>query len=132
MNQRMIYKPGLFQPFEADAVIKPYSLVKIEDDGKIVACAAATDIVLGVTGKQGAAKAGDTVDIILDGIVLVRVHAAIASPAGDLYPHADGRVQRIAWAANYRRAGIWVGGAAGAQDDLVSMLITRDAGKLAA
>jgi len=116
--------------FEASAAIKPYSLVQLDGTtGKVKPTAGLGNYPLGAVQEVGAAKAGDSVTVHLDGIVLLRAHAAATGNAlAYALPQADGRAALAAAIGNNNLGvGRWVQGAAGAQDDLVSVLIDRHA-----
>lgn len=122
--------PGLIVPFEAGAAIKPYSLVKLKADGTVIPAAADTDVAIGAVQQVGASKAGVTVDVTLDGIVLLRAKAAQANPStvNWVFPDTDGTANIKAWADDHVSAGIWVDGKLAAANDLFSALLTRQFG----
>ena len=116
---------GMAATFEAAAAIKPHSLVKLDARGKAVPASKGTDYAIGAVQEVGAAKAGDSVTVHLSGIVLLRA-AEASSNLAYAVPAADGRcVLKTAIANTDIVAGRWVGGKAGAQNDLVSVLLDR-------
>jgi hypothetical protein len=73
---------GLQKTFYAGAAVAANRIVKPgADDTKVVQGAAATDKLIGVSDNLGGAS-GDTIDVILDGVALVKAGGTIAF--GDL------------------------------------------------
>jgi len=70
--------PTLTKNFVAEAAIAANIIVKQGTaDGQVLAGAADTDFIFGVTGELGAAAANDRVDVIVAGIAEIEVGGAI-------------------------------------------------------
>lgn len=101
------------------AAVAANRIVKVgADDTKVVVGAAATDKIFGVSDNIGGAS-GESIDVILDGIALVKAGGTIAF--GDLVT-SDGTGQGIATTTAGNR---WIGVAmeGGVSGDLVGVRI---------
>lgn len=97
----------------ANRIVKPGA-----DNTKVIVGAAATDKVIGVSDNLGAAS-GETLDVILDGIALVKAGGSISM--GDLVA-SDGTGQAVATTtATHRYIGVAMEDAA--SGDLIGVRI---------
>lgn len=94
-----------WRPFEANGAIEAYSIVHLNNDGKVQSAKSAANNnaaivlpVIGVIGSRDVAD-GETVDVATAGIAPVKYHAAIN--AGQLVGAAeDGHAQPLSSAGN--------------------------------
>lgn len=98
--------PTLIKTYTAGAAIGAYTAVKFSADNTVVAAAAATDIVIGVTGAL-ATDSGAQCDVIMAGIAEIEYgdtvtrgallvsdadgHAVVAAPAATVTNNTIGR-----------------------------------------
>ncbi|TVO53851.1 DUF2190 family protein [Denitromonas halophila] len=84
--------PVLIKALVAEAAVLPYRVVKFGSaDGYAVQAAAATDTSVGLADNLGQADAGDTVDVIVNGVGEAEAGAAVTRGAR-LTSDASGRV----------------------------------------
>jgi hypothetical protein len=109
----------LQKTFYAGATVAANRIVKPgADNTKVVVGAAATDKLIGVSDSIGGAT-GDTIDVILDGIALVKAGGTVAM--GDLIT-SDGTGQAIATTTASNRV-IGVAMEDGVSGDLIGVRI---------
>ena len=114
--------PQLWKSYNAGAAIAAYTLVKYSAAETVVAAAASTDAIIGVSHDIAAAS-GERVDVAHDGIVFVVAGAAVAQGAL-LTADASGRAITAAPAAgsNARIIGFAIEAATAAGDVIRVML----------
>lgn len=106
----------LFKNFTAGGAIAAYTIVKFSAAETVVAAAAVSDLLIGVSHDIAAAS-GERVDVALDGVAYVVAGAAVALGA-QLTSDASGRAVTAAPAAgtNNRVIGVALEAAAAAGD----------------
>lgn len=115
--------PGLIKAFNAAAVIAAFRICKPSGTGNdVVQAAAATDLSIGVTGEVGAKAIGDTVDLVMTGLVDVQ-YGGNVSRGQELTSDADGKAVAAAPAQGVNNRVIGIAVVAGAADDIGKMLI---------
>src|SRR6266404_2666864 len=81
-GESTVPNPGLIKSYNAEGGINPYTIVKFgANDFGVVAAAAATDKLIGVTREFGSAS-GEPIDVIHDGVTYVKLGGTVAR--GDL------------------------------------------------
>lgn len=111
---------SLQKTFYADAAINANRIVKPgASDTQVVQGAAATDKLIGISDNLGQTVVGDTLDVILDGIALVKAGGTIAF--GDLIT-SDATGQAVVTTTASNRI-IGVAMEAGVVGDLVGVRI---------
>ena len=114
---------GLDKNYTAEAVIAPYRIAKFGATDSVVAqAAAATDLLIGVTGKVSATVIGERVDVSRSGIREVEYGGAVARGA-TLTADASGRAITAAPAAGSNVRTIGVAEVSGVLGDIGSLLI---------
>lgn len=114
----------LNKSYTAEGVIPAYRIVKFGTaDGGVLVAAAATDKVIGVTGRLGFAAIGDRGDVVRAGIAEVEYGATVAA-GDDLMSDGSGRAIVAAASAGANVRTIGQAEVAGVVSDIGSMLIS--------
>lgn len=113
---------GLTKTFTATGAIPAYSLVKFgSNDGEVVAAAAATDKIIGVSTEIAAAS-GERCDVQVDDIAFVLLGGSVTR--GDLLTSdANGAGVTAAPAAGANNRIIGIAMKSGASGDVIDVLI---------
>lgn len=115
---------GLDKNYNADAAIAAYRIVKFgAADGNVAQAAAATDLLIGTTGRVTATAIGERVDVGRSGIREVEYGGAVTRGA-KLTADALGRAVAAAPAAGANAQIIGVAEVSGVLGDIGSMLIS--------
>ena len=114
---------SLDKNYTADAAIAAYRIAKFgAADGAVAIAAAATDLLIGVTGRVTATVAGERVDVSRSGIREVEYGGAVTRGA-TLTSDASGRAIVAAPAAGANVRTIGVAEVSGVLGDIGSLLI---------
>lgn len=114
---------GLTKTFTATGAIPAYSLVKFgSNDGEVVAAAAATDKIIGVSTEIAAAS-GERCDVQVDDIAYVLLGGSVTR--GDLLTSdSAGAAVAAAPATGVNNRIIGIALTSGSSGDVINMLIT--------
>lgn len=114
---------GLLKNYVATAAIAAYRIVKFgTNDGEVTQAAAATDLLIGTTGRVTAAAANDRVDVIRSGIAEVEYGGTVAR-GDELTADASGQAVVAAPAAGSNVRIIGIAEVSGVSGDIGSVFI---------
>lgn len=115
--------PGLTKTLKAGAAITKNRIVKFgADDNHVIQGAAATDALIGVADRLGAAAAEDQVDVHLSGVVEVEFGGTVTR-GGLLTSDANGKAVAAAPAPGVNNAVIGRAVVSGVAGDIGSVLL---------
>jgi len=114
--------PKLIKTYNAEGAINPYTIVKFgANDLGVIAAAAATDKLIGVTRELGS-NSGEPVDVIHDGITYIKLGGTVAR--GDfLTSDASGQAVVAAPAAGSNNRIIGFARQSGVVGDVVDVVL---------
>jgi hypothetical protein len=116
---------GLIKNFTAQGAIPAYRIAKFGSaDGTVVAAAAVSDLLLGVSTRVPADAAGDRVDIVLSGIAEVEYGGNVTRGA-KLTANASGAAVAAAPSAGANNQIIGIAMVSGVAGDIGAVMISQ-------
>lgn len=116
--------PQLIKSFNAEAAVSPFRIVKVgAADGGVIQGAAASDVLLGVSGEMGQSTVGGRCDVVMDGIADVEYGGTVTRGAR-LTSDATGRAVAAAPAAGTNNGVIGIALVSGVVGDIGSALVS--------
>jgi hypothetical protein len=114
---------GLIKNYTADGAIGAYRIVKFGSaDGNVAQASAATDLLIGVTGRVTAEAANERVDVIRSGIAEVE-YGGNVTRGKKLTANADGKAIEAAPSDGDNVQVIGIAEVSGVSGDIGSLLI---------
>lgn len=118
-----IRNDSLVKNYLAGAAIAAYRIVKFDSiDGQVIQAAAATDLIIGVSGRVAAAAIADRIDVIRAGLALVEYGGTVTRGTA-LTADASGRAVAAAPLAGMNVRVIGMAEVSGVSGDIGSVML---------